>query len=248
MEIESRGFRVHYEVVGDGDPILLLPGVLMEGRRWFETGYVELLSDRHRVIVVDPLGFGLSDKPVTPESYSAAALVEDTIAVLDQEQVESVALWGYSRGAALAADVAAHYPARVSRLVCGGNPITVPRTSLQKTPEEVRSATLGEWSGVWELMPPLPDDVKATMEDRNDPRVFAAVSVAPVEDLDASSITCPALLYVGGGEWFVAFVEESAKLLSARFTVIGDRTCGHAETFQAVELVVPLVEDFLATA
>ena len=55
---------LHYEDVGSGEPVLLVPGWPQDGFAWRKV--VPLLAAHgRRVIVLDPRGFGDSDKPRT---------------------------------------------------------------------------------------------------------------------------------------------------------------------------------------
>ena len=69
MFIESRSFSIHYEIEGSGTPLLLIHGAPMWGDLWRERGYLDLLKDRFRVITIDVLGHGQSDKPSDPTAY-----------------------------------------------------------------------------------------------------------------------------------------------------------------------------------
>jgi 3-mercaptopyruvate sulfurtransferase SseA len=58
------GLRIHYEVHGDGPPMILIHANPFDRRLWvFQTAR---FSPFFRVIAVDLRGYGLSDKPETP--------------------------------------------------------------------------------------------------------------------------------------------------------------------------------------
>ena len=80
---------------------------------------MESLAQNWRVINVDPLGHGASDTPHDADSYVAAGVTADLVAVLDAEGVDRVTAWGYSRGGWLACNLASRYPDRVDRIVVG---------------------------------------------------------------------------------------------------------------------------------
>ena len=75
--------RVHWERYGDGErSILFLPTwSIIHSRCW--KAQIPYLARRHRVIVFDPRGNGLSGRPVDPAAYAEAALAGDALAVLD---------------------------------------------------------------------------------------------------------------------------------------------------------------------
>lgn len=77
---------------------------------------LQKFSYASRVIAVDLRGHGQSDKPA--DAYRMADIQADLLIALDQLGVtEKMALVGHSFGGAIAAEFAATYPERVSRLV-----------------------------------------------------------------------------------------------------------------------------------
>jgi pimeloyl-ACP methyl ester carboxylesterase len=52
-ETISDGLRIHYEVAGSGEPLVLYHGLTGSGERWRDTGYVAGLSETYRLILVD---------------------------------------------------------------------------------------------------------------------------------------------------------------------------------------------------
>ena len=67
-EFDGRGFRLHYEECGDGEPVLLLPGYLMDHHLF--DAQVARLSSRYRCISPDRRGHGRSDCPPGPWSMA----------------------------------------------------------------------------------------------------------------------------------------------------------------------------------
>src|ERR1700674_4938797 len=57
------GYKLHYLEAGRGEPIILLHGTGGEGARWMPT--IQGLAANFRVIAIDQIGFGQSDKPLT---------------------------------------------------------------------------------------------------------------------------------------------------------------------------------------
>jgi pimeloyl-ACP methyl ester carboxylesterase len=78
------------------------------------------LSDRFRVVVVAPQGFGPSARP---GSYDGTRFVDDIERVLDHLEIERYATFGYSMNGAMAARLAVDNP-RVTAVACGGFPLT----------------------------------------------------------------------------------------------------------------------------
>jgi pimeloyl-ACP methyl ester carboxylesterase len=59
----SDGIRIHYEVEGDGPPLVLQHGFGQKASSWRLGGYVDALKSQYRLVLVDARGHGESDKP-----------------------------------------------------------------------------------------------------------------------------------------------------------------------------------------
>lgn len=116
---ESRdGVRIAYEVVGTGEPtIVLLPSTpIVHARQW--KGQVPYLSRHYRVVTFDGRGNGASDRPVDPAAYADERLVDDIEAVMDATGTRSAVLVGLCfDGVWRAILLAARKPERVLGLV-----------------------------------------------------------------------------------------------------------------------------------
>ncbi|HEU5003271.1 MAG TPA: alpha/beta hydrolase [Actinomycetota bacterium] len=93
-----RGRRIVYEIVGAGDPtIVLIHGAFCH--RGYYAGQVEHLSRRHRVLTIDLPGHGES---ATPESgFGVRDFAEDVIGVCEAAGVTLAVLCGHSMPVAL---------------------------------------------------------------------------------------------------------------------------------------------------
>ncbi|MEN3350671.1 MAG: hypothetical protein V7632_4306 [Bradyrhizobium sp.] len=115
-----RGQRIHYTVEGTGPLIVLQHGLLLDAGSWRKCGVVAALADRFRVVCVDSLGHGLSDKPADPQLYGQAQRAGDIVAVLDDLGCERAHVVGHSMGGWLAVGVARYFPKRLASLAIGG--------------------------------------------------------------------------------------------------------------------------------
>jgi pimeloyl-ACP methyl ester carboxylesterase len=98
-DARGSGIRIHYEVAGDGPPLVLHHGLSGTGEDFVEFGYVEGLTGLRRLVYIDARGHGQSDKPHDPAAYTPQRMVEDIVAVLDDLEVEQADFFGYSMGA-----------------------------------------------------------------------------------------------------------------------------------------------------
>lgn len=106
------GHRIAYLDHGDGSPVILVHG--FGGSMW-QWEYQLDLSRTHRLIVLDFLGAGLSDKPDL--AYTPDELIEFFRAFMDALHVQRASLVGNSMGAGIAIGMALAHPERVDHLV-----------------------------------------------------------------------------------------------------------------------------------
>ena len=98
---------------GAGEPIVLLHGFPTSSHLW--TRVVPLLPAGHRVVVLDLLGYGRSDRPLGRD-VSIRGHAERAIAVLDQLGINYACVVGHDVGGGVAMTMASRWPQRVSRL------------------------------------------------------------------------------------------------------------------------------------
>lgn len=106
--------RVYYEEHGKGKPLVVLNGIMMSCASWKE--FVEPFSANNRLILVDFLDQGKSDKLVGQE-YDHAIQVELVRALVDFLELDQVCLMGISYGSEVAMEFALKYQERVERLL-----------------------------------------------------------------------------------------------------------------------------------
>lgn len=105
------GARLHYELQGDGFPVVLLHGGLLDLRLW--DGQVGPLARHFTTLRYDQRGSG---KTVAPEGQPYAPH-EDLRALLDHFSMDRAHVVGLSSGGRVALDFALAWPERVSCLV-----------------------------------------------------------------------------------------------------------------------------------
>ncbi|UGY13491.1 alpha/beta fold hydrolase [Bradyrhizobium septentrionale] len=116
--IATRLGRIHIATAGAGFPVLLLH---QTPRSWDEyRDVLSLLGRDFRAIAMDTLGFGDSERPLGEPSIELWA--EGALALLDALEQPRSAIVGHHTGAAIAVEIAASSPARVSALVLSACP------------------------------------------------------------------------------------------------------------------------------
>ncbi|WP_324665144.1 alpha/beta fold hydrolase [Haloarcula sediminis] len=109
------GSRIHYRAAGDGTPVVLLHGGIIDAARVSWPPVIERLAPDYRVVAPDLLGYGESDLPPGPYSIPRHAAV--VAGVLDALELGPVTLVGLSVGGGVAMQVALDRPDLVECLV-----------------------------------------------------------------------------------------------------------------------------------
>jgi 3-oxoadipate enol-lactonase len=109
----SDGVRLHYELHGSGEPVLLIMGLGSNAHGWHRT--IPWLAERYRVIAFDNRGTGRSDVP--EGAYTLAQMGDDAAAVLDAAGVDAAHVVGASLGGMIAQRFALAHPRRVRALI-----------------------------------------------------------------------------------------------------------------------------------
>src|SRR5690242_10345059 len=101
---------IHYEIVGEGKPLLLIAGIASDSASWGPL--LPLLSGR-QLILIDNRGCGQTkvEGPV-----EVAEMADDCAALVDHLGFGAVDVVGHSLGGHIALDMAARHPAQVTRL------------------------------------------------------------------------------------------------------------------------------------
>jgi pimeloyl-ACP methyl ester carboxylesterase len=109
--------RLAYTVYGDGPrTTVLLPGLLFSQR--MHVPLARALADGgNRVITLDLLGHGKSDRPHDMRQYSMVQFAEQTIALLDHLEIDQAVVGGTSLGANVTLSVAAEAPERLRGMI-----------------------------------------------------------------------------------------------------------------------------------
>jgi pimeloyl-ACP methyl ester carboxylesterase len=114
-DFDYQGHTLAYETVGEGLPFVLLHGILLDAHinRALAT---RIAADGYRVILLDLLGHGRSDKTSDPKDHRADFYADQVIALLDHLGIERAVIGGVSLGCIVSLHVAVKAPQRVAGL------------------------------------------------------------------------------------------------------------------------------------
>lgn len=93
--VSADGARIHFEVRGEGEPVVLLHGLACQRQMWDEVATL-LQREGRRVVTVDLRGHG--DSPAADGTFDIRRFVEDMRAVLEETEARNCTLVGHSAG------------------------------------------------------------------------------------------------------------------------------------------------------
>jgi proline iminopeptidase len=109
------GTELAYRILGDGPPLVCLPGG--PGRAAGYLGDLGGLDRSRRLVLLDPRGVGRSADPADPATFRVDRLTGDVESLRAHLGLDRMDLLAHSAGAVLATLYAAAYPERLSRLI-----------------------------------------------------------------------------------------------------------------------------------
>jgi pimeloyl-ACP methyl ester carboxylesterase len=102
----SDGISIHYELQGEGTPLLLIMGLGADHSVWAD--HLAEYERHFRCVLIDNRGVGRSDKPEGP--YTTARMAQDVAEVADALGIASAHVAGISMGGAIAQELCLQRP------------------------------------------------------------------------------------------------------------------------------------------
>ncbi len=244
--------QIYYEDIGDPAlPVLVMQhGDGNDSQNWKSLGYVERLTPHFRLVLIDYLGYGQSQKVYDPEAYRMPLLAGDTIAVLKYLKItKPVTFFGGSMGARLGYELAitSEYADYFNAFILNGMGTGV----IDIVKEFAKWVDIGGMPYVVKQMEEtfmveaFPEAVRETFL-RNDPQAYRAANTNPWPSIadQVHLINKPVLMICGELAAERADMENAAKLIKqADFKIIPD--LDHAQAYWYSERVAPLIIAFV---
>src|SRR4051812_9950052 len=130
------GCEIHYDVHGEGDPLVCVHGLGCDRRAW--ALQIGPFSERYKTVVFDNRDVGQSS--LATDDYTTADMAGDVLALADHLELESFHLLGISLGGMVSQQVALAAPQRVRTLT-----LAVTHGGVQKA-GRVRGRLLGSYA------------------------------------------------------------------------------------------------------
>jgi len=253
------GLDIHYEVEGDGPPIVFVHGLGATSNVWHAQRVI--LSKYYQVIVYDRSGSGRSQK--SQAGYSIDFWANELAGLLDFLAVPSAVVVGHSLGSMVAQRFAGKYAERTRALVLAGGEAELPPAAKDVLTERARaieadglSPVAGPWltgvfsAGTREANPALTGLLRE-MFLANDAKTYAQHALALRDgDVrgDQANIRCPTLLTVGDQDLVTPLEWQrqiAAGIADCRIRVIPNTA--HMTMLESPAAFNTVVLDFLAT-
>jgi len=211
------GFRLHYEIEGHGEPVILIPGFASGREIW--SRQTPALARNFRVLTFDPRGVAASDK--TDGAQSIGLLADDVAHLLQALGIARTHVVGASFGGFVAQEFALKYPSMTNKLVLcctssGGANHVMPGAEALEVFASARALNTSQFEAA------LSFDAESRVEEIRNPTLVVsgdADAFVPVENsLNlAAKIPGAQLRIVEGGShtFFIERADEFNKLVTA---------------------------------
>jgi pimeloyl-ACP methyl ester carboxylesterase len=114
--LDLSGARLYYYAAGTrgaGVPVVFIHGFPTSGHLWSDV--VPLMPAGHRIVVLDLLGYGRSDRPLARPMH-VRAHAERIVELLNELRIQRACIVGHGIGGGIAQSLAVRHPERVSHL------------------------------------------------------------------------------------------------------------------------------------
>lgn len=241
--------NIYYEVEGQGPPLMMSHGFAASLEDWQETGYVDALKDNYQCILVDLIGHGRSDKPHNPESYTLQGIAGDLIAVLNDLNIKSAHMMGFSGGGGHCLTLTRYALERVKSLILiGSGPKNNEPEGINRARQLVQGGPEAYVAAV-ERGGPLNPEFKARMLANDFEALRAIVNSPSLEaewDLsnDLVNMKVPFLVIIGENDF--NYPPQEQKEL---YSVVDDLTFitipGMGHSIEQIDTILPHIKAFL---
>jgi 2-succinyl-6-hydroxy-2,4-cyclohexadiene-1-carboxylate synthase len=266
MKIQVNGVETHYELIGDGDCLVLIHGFTDNMTMWYNQ--VPVFSRQYRVLAYDVRGHGQTESP--DDKISLDTLADDLYALLKALNIDKAFLLGYSMGGRIGLEFALEHPDMIPGFIFANSGIPGPVFQLseqeitemkekqglmEKLIESGDIETIAEVMTEFSFSPGFKDrcpDIYQKYKDlklKNTPKHYLPILRAIVENFqnppDLARLKCPALIVAGNQDSFMKLdVAESMEkaIPNAQVKIL---PTGHAAALEMPEQFNQTVIEFL---
>ena len=129
------GARLWYDIMGEGEPLLLHHGFTACRRNWMPIA--ERLQNRYQVILMECRGTG--DSEHTEDGYNIPQYALDVLGLMDELDIEKFTFGGHSMGGGMGYQLGVDHRERLQRLILMA---PIPSGGIQPADQTQRDATM----------------------------------------------------------------------------------------------------------
>ena len=258
---EIGDLKVHYEVSGEGGPVILLHGGQMRLKSWEHIA--PLLAKEFKVYRYDVRGHGETVRPPGPQP-THEEWVDDLYRFIESFDLKAPAVAGWSMGASIGLNFAVKYPGVMSQLILVGSAspliplrgreLWVERRRLKESGasgEEIMEKTFGVTKGIFS--PQAENNALEMVREQllahfSMPLEQISIPQGDLPDIGSKlgGIQCPTLCIVGDGDSrtpIEASESLNKEIPNSYMKIIPN--CGHAYGYEQPELTARAMNTFL---
>ena len=226
--VVSNKQKIHYELAGDKGPWMLLhPPHMIPMSAWRESGYVKQLEEDFRLVMIEPLGQGLSDAPEDASHYTITSRIRHILDILREVQADYTFFFGVGLGAQVGFQMSKEFPRRIRSLISvGAQPYQELEEAkyLQEKLNQLRSGNLRSYLQQWHSL----DHLSANQEElilQGNTKAYAlgleaSINWAGLGD-DLTSLGTTTLLFTAKAEpRFLSVRDAGKRLRYGRYVIL----------------------------
>ena len=247
--VVSNKQKIHYELAGDRGPWMLLhPPHLIAMNAWKEGGYVKQLEQDFRLVMIEPLGQGLSDAPEDASHYTISSRIRHILDILREIQADYTFFLGMGLGAQVGFQMAKEFPRRIRSLI---SMAAQPYQELEETKylkeklEQLRSGNIATYLQQWHSLDHLSDAQEKFIQQGNS-EAYALGLEGSInwEGLgeEIKSLGTPTLLFTAKAEPRFLSVRDAGKRLRYGRYVILPKILQNHGLWSSELIMKPLIE------
>ena len=226
--VVSNKQKIHYELAGDIGPWMFLHTPhMIPMSAWREGGYVKQLEQNFRLVMIEPLGQGLSDAPVDASHYTIASRIRHILDILREVQADYTFFLGVGLGAQVGFQMSKEFPRRIRSLITfGAQPYQELEEAkyLKEKLDQLRSGKLSAYLQQWHSLDHLSVNQQKLIMQGN-PEAYALGLEASFnwEGLgdDLKSLGTTTLLFTAKAEpRFLSVRDAGKRLRNGRYVIL----------------------------
>lgn len=260
MKFNFQDIEIHYEIYGQGEPLLFLNGIMMSTKSW--APFIEPISEHYQLILMDFIDQGQSG--LSNREYKHDLQVDLVYSLLNHLGIDQVNLFGISYGGEIALQFAIKHPEKLKTLILSNTcaETTYWLEEIGRSWIEAAPNPLAYYLTTIPIIysPKFFNERREWMENRKSVLldVFNPEFLDKMERLTLSSegydvrdqldqIACPTLI-MGATEDMVTPLEQQKfihqHIKDSRFVIIPE--CGHASMYEKPTEFLTNILGFLA--